>query len=316
MDLEETLAHQDGVISRAQVLACGGDDLLIARKLRRREWAAIYSGVYVAHTGPLTWRQRAWAAVLGQAPAALVGRSALHAHGWQQPEAGPIEIAVPWTRRIQRRPGIVLTRLRNFSALVQANASPPRVRLEPAVLMLASRARSEDQAVAVVANACQSRRTTPARLFAALDLLRRLPRRALLLEVIADAATGAYSAMERRYLRDVERAHGLPPGARQAREATESGVVFRDVKYRKYGVDVELDGRLGHELAGDRWRDLQRDLDAASVGELTLRAGWRQVLAPCRLAALIGRVLRSRGWTGQLQPCGPDCLAVTDDAAA
>ena len=49
--------------------------------LRRREWARVHPGVYVAHTGPLSWPQRAWSAVLLVAPAALSGSSALHAHG-------------------------------------------------------------------------------------------------------------------------------------------------------------------------------------------------------------------------------------------
>ena len=62
----------------------------------------------------------------------------------------------------------------------------------------------------------------------------RLPRRRLLLEVLDDVSTGAYSALERRYLRDVERAHALPTGARQSREvvvAAGGRVVFRDVEH-------------------------------------------------------------------------------------
>lgn len=32
--------------------------------MRRREWATFHQGVYVDHTGALTWLQSAWAAVL------------------------------------------------------------------------------------------------------------------------------------------------------------------------------------------------------------------------------------------------------------
>ena len=62
----------------------------------------------------------------------------------------------------------------------------------------------------VLADACQQRRTTAARLAATLTSMSRLRHRALLLEILGEVASGAYSVLERRYLRDVERAHGLP----------------------------------------------------------------------------------------------------------
>lgn len=74
------LAEQDSVVARSQLL----DDLGVpAWQLRRwltRGWlVVVHPGVYVAHTGPLTWQQRAWAAVLHARPAALHGISVLRA---------------------------------------------------------------------------------------------------------------------------------------------------------------------------------------------------------------------------------------------
>jgi hypothetical protein len=51
-----------------QVLAHGGTDDDIGRLVRRRRWSIVHRGVHVDHTGPLTWDQRAWAAVLRHAP--------------------------------------------------------------------------------------------------------------------------------------------------------------------------------------------------------------------------------------------------------
>ena len=68
-------------MSRRQILDLGGDDDLIERMIRRREWVRVHRGVYANHTGPLSWQQRAWAAVLLLTPAALTGVSALRAHG-------------------------------------------------------------------------------------------------------------------------------------------------------------------------------------------------------------------------------------------
>ena len=77
--LQPILKAQTGVISRRQVLDCGLDDSDIARLIRRREWARVHDGVYVDHTGPPSWDQRAWAAVLFHWPAVVSGRSALAA---------------------------------------------------------------------------------------------------------------------------------------------------------------------------------------------------------------------------------------------
>ena len=144
-----------------------------------------------------------------------------------------------------------------------------------------------------------------------------------MLEVLADVAEGAESPLERRYLRDVERAHGLPRGERQVRETVclvgGEGLrtVVRDVRYADHAAVVELDGRLGHSAALDRWSDLSRDLEAAVMGAVSLRAGWQQVLDPCRLAVLVGRVLRARGWGGRPRPCrSEDCTVRRTDPVA
>lgn len=84
LELDHLLLVQSGVASRRQALEAGLRPHDIRRLLRRREWAVVHPGVYVDHTGPLTWRQRAWAAVLyAGAGAALDRESAIRA------EAGP-----------------------------------------------------------------------------------------------------------------------------------------------------------------------------------------------------------------------------------
>ena len=85
------------------------------------------------------------------------------------------------------------------------------------------------------------------------------------------------SVLERGYLRRVERAHGLLGGRRQLRTRTAAGVFYRDVEYPAFGLVVELDGRLGHELARDRWRDMECDLVAATGRRTTVRLSWWQV---------------------------------------
>jgi hypothetical protein len=306
--ISAVLARQCGVISRRQVLQLGGDDQLVARMVRRNEWARAHPGVYVDHTGPPTWHQRAWAAVLYAAPSALGGTSALRAYGLRGHDTDDlVNVIVAHDRRLQRRPGIRIERSRHFDRVVLTNLTPPRVRVEHALVRVASAASSDEKSVAVLADGCQNRRTTAGRLADELRASPRLPRRGLLLAILDDVAAGALSVLERRFLLLVERAHGLPHARRQGPERTPSGAVQRDVEYVDQALLLELDGRLGHELALDRWADLDRDLDAATSGRLTLRAGWGQVLQPCRFAALLAKILAARGWTGKARPCSPGC---------
>jgi len=109
--------------------------------------------------------------------------------------------------------------------------------------------------------------------------------------------------MEMRYVRDVERSHGLPRGLRQY-STRRDGSALHDVGYRDQRVVVELDGRLGHEGPDARVKDGIRDRREATTGWLTIRAFWRDVAGhPCDLAADTGAVLGTRGWRGQVHPC-------------
>jgi hypothetical protein len=308
MDVGDLLRHQSGVVSRRQALARGFHDDDIARLIRRREWARMFPGVYVAHTGPPTWIQRAWGATLLHAPAALASWSALRAAGAEvQTPKLAVSLVVASHRRVVDPPGVSTRRTQSWDRDVLEHLSPPRQRLEIAALWAASEASSNDAAVALLGDLVQDRRTTAGRLLAALDDLRRLPRRRLLGDVLADVESGALSALERRYLRDVERSHALPGARRQRPIRPQGRLQVRDVDYAAYGLTVELDGRLGHELWRDRWRDLGRDIDSIAVGTTTVRAGWGQVLEPCRLAQLVGRILALRGWAGKPAPCRPGC---------
>jgi hypothetical protein len=308
--VNELLRAQAGVVARRQLLEAEVTDSEIERKLRRREWARVHPGVYVDHTGPLTWNQRAWAAVLFYSPAALAGPSALRAakvRGHCQTDTAPIRICVDATRTVRSRPGITVERLALWKSRTQQNFSPPRQRLEHALVCAASAQVREDAAVAQLSDAVQQGRTTPGRLVAALEGHPRLRHRRLLVEILRDVEAGAYSVLERRYLVRVERPHGLPTGDRQGRVHQGKSPAFRDVDYVALATIVELDGRIGHDEASDRWADLDRDLVAVVGGELTLRVGWGQVLESCRLAAVVGRILLARGPVPSLRGCCDTC---------
>lgn len=319
--IEELLAAQDGVISRRQVVQAGLTPTYVARRLRRREWVQVHPGVYVDHTGPLTWRQRSWAAVLSCWPAALDGRSALRAHEGpghrRSDDDGPISVVVAHGRHPIAPPGVRARSSRRFDEVVQSNLSPPRLRYEAAVIDLADRAERELDAIAVLADACGGRRTTAQRLLTHLGTLSRVRRRDWLGAILLDIAEGTCSVLEHGYLTRVERPHGLPRGLRQVAATSESGRrMFRDVWYGgdrpQWRQIVELDGRLHHGTATARDADLERDLDAALVREHTVRLGYGQVFGrACGTARKVARLLQLRGWAGQATPC-PRCAVGGD----
>lgn len=302
------------MVARRQLVELGCTDADLARLVRRRALARVHRGVYVDHTGPLTAEQRAWAAVLFFWPAALCHETAL---AWDLNERrvrdAQVHVAVDSSRRVSKLAGTTVHRVTGFDALVLDNLSPPRVRVEQAALEVAATARSERRAVAVLADACQSHRTTATRLLRRLDAMPRLRHRRLLRMVLRDVASGAYSVLERKYLCRVERLHGLPTGRRQHRASAGRAIWFRDVEYVDQRVIVELDGRLGHSAADDRWADLDRDVSAVVSHRITIRLGYGQVLQPCRVATALAQVLIARGWAGRPRPCGPDCPVVPID---
>ncbi|OBG18478.1 hypothetical protein A5765_03555 [Mycolicibacterium celeriflavum] len=300
---------QNGVVSRRQILAAAGTDDDIARLLRRRELTYVHRGVYVNHSGRLTQEQRHWAAVLAFWPAALAHASAL-----PDPPTTVVHVAVDPARNLRPLPQIVLHRTPDFEQRAELDRSPPAIRLEHALIDVASSELHDEHladAFAVLARVCATRRTTPQRMLRALATRQRVSGRRTLEAMLTDLRDGACSVLERGYLHTVERAHGLPRGQRQTRSTATGRSTFQDVSYPRQGVVVELDGRAFHDSPQDRDRDALRDLAELSRSDLvTIRLTYGLVFADaCRTAFLIGDVLRRRGWTGGLRSC-PKCPPV------
>ncbi|MGF9755104.1 type IV toxin-antitoxin system AbiEi family antitoxin domain-containing protein [Microvirga sp. 0TCS3.31] len=317
-DVDALLIAQDGVVSRAQALQAGLRPQDVRRLVRRRELATLHPGVYLAHTGPPTWLQRAWGAVLACGSphgfagaglgAALAGASAMRAAdgpGRAGGDDGPIEVVVPRSRRVVAPPGVRVTRTFLLDERVLWNLGPPRMRYEEAALDVALGTTDDFAAIGVIARAVQDRHTTAVRMQQALDSRARAPRRYFLEAVLGDVARGTCSVLEHAFLTLVEQPHGLPRADRQLREGTRTGIVYRDVSYGERLI--ELDGRLRHDTAEQRDRDFERDLDAAVEGRSTVRLTWGQVLGrPCSTAAKLSALLELDGWPPGW-PCGPGC---------
>jgi hypothetical protein len=303
---DDLLSLQSGVIARHQLTERGVPPHELERALRRRDLIRVHDGVFLDHTGTPTWLQRAWIGVLIAWPAALAGDSALRAAdgpGKSGRDDAVIVVAVAKDRKVRLPSGYRLERTAHLDDRAMWNTSPPRIRVEEAMLDVASRAADDYAAISALADAIQARRTTASRIRERLDARSRVHRRDFLRGVLTDLDRGTCSVLEHGYLDRVERPHGLPSASRQVRDST-NGPIYRDVVYLGLDQVVELDGRLWHDSASARDSDLDRDLDAAVDRLNTVRVGWGQVFdRPCTTAARVGVLLQARGWTGSPTAC-------------
>lgn len=288
-------AEQFGVVSRGQLLSMGLSRSQARTNLANGRWRVVLPGVYATHTdaGP---------------GAALSHATALWMDRVLDDRPTAIHLSIPARRQVMPAAGLRIHRARDLDKKVHPAASPARTRVEHSVLDHLDGAATE-VVVDILMRSVQRRVTTADRLRAALDRRSRQSSRALIQDVLAEVEQGVQSPLERRYLRDVERAHGLPRGIRNDAEATACGTRYRDVRYRRWSTVVELDGRWAHPDDA-AFRDLRRDNLLVVAGDAVLRYGWRDVAGrPCEVAVQVGDVLRARGWTGTMRPCGTACAS-------
>jgi len=303
----EVARWQAGALSRRQLREAGLSSQLIIRRLERRRWQQLYWGVYAVFNGPPPRETWLWAAVLRAGQGAVLShQTAGELHGLIDSPAEVIYVTVPSTRRVATRGLIIRISVRVEQAR-QPNREPPRTSVEETVLDLAQLSPSFDDACGWITKACGRRLTTEEKLRAALALRKKMRWRNELDDVLEAAGSGIHSVLEYRYVRDVERAHGLPRSRHQVRVVIDGKTVYRDAYYEEYRLAVELDGRLAHP-DDERWRDSQRDVQASVRGVETVRYSWRDVYArACETALLQAQILRRRGWRGTPKPCSAGC---------
>ena len=248
-----------------------------------------------------------WAAALRAGDGAVLShQTAAELHGLIDSPAETICVTVPSTRRVMA-PGVVIRISGRVAEARQPGPEPPRTTVEETVLDLIQLARTFDDVCGWITRACGRRLTTEAKLRAALELRKKMRWRLEVDTVLVAAGDGIHSVLEYRYLRDVERAHGLPPSRHQVRVVIGGRAVYRDAYYDEYQVAVELDGRVAHPDE-ERWRDGRRDTQAGAQGVYTCRYTWRDVYAhPCETALLQAQILRRHGWRGTPRPCSEGC---------
>jgi hypothetical protein len=241
----------------------------------------------------------------------LSHETAAEVHGFADP-ARPvrqIHISVPAGQSIDRHGklrGVSIHRRRILRPDPQPEWRLPRTTVVDTVLDLVETARTFDDAYGWICRAL--RITHVSNLHRALEKRKRIRWRAWLTEALADAEDGVDSPLELRYVRGVERSHGLPRAERQAKRRVGSGNTYVDNLYGAYRLCIEVDGAATHPDEG-RWKDTKRDnANIAADSTRTMRFGWVAVTEErCESAALVAAALGQNGWTGRPRPCSPAC---------
>jgi very-short-patch-repair endonuclease len=311
------LEAQSGIIARRQAPA---DGATMRNRVKDGRWQRPYRAVYAAFSGELDREARLWAALRRAGEGATLShQTAAERHRLiDEPRPGDpaptIHITVPATRRpaqLAKIPGVVIHRSHTIFRTRHPVMAPPCTRVEDTVLDLIETTQSFDEAYNWICRAIGRRRTTAARIRATMDERTRMRWRKDLELALGDAGEGVLSLLEYRYVRYVERAHGLPTAKRQQRIQQRTGNRYLDNLYEEYRVCVELDGAAAHP-PDEQWRDKRRDnWNLVHEDVLTLRFGFldlRDERRRCETAHDVATRLTRSGWPHFPHPCpGPGC---------
>jgi hypothetical protein len=306
------IAFQGGVIGRAQAIDHGLQPGSISTLLRTSRWQTLQRGVYATYTGPPSHLTLLWSALVRAGPGAMLSHwTAAELYGLADRYGcrdSPLHVTVPRDANPTHIGGVVVHRVTHAAAWRHPYLLPPRTRVETTILDLTDAAHSADEAFGWVCRATGKGLTNADRLRDAIGRRSKLRWRRTMLDALDDVERGVRSNLEFRYVRGVERAHGLPEAGRQVRVVRSGRPCYLDNFYAEWLVGVELDGLVAHPPS-ERWRDFRRDNAGAADGIMTLRYGWADVTGqPCEVAGQVAAVLRRRGWAGGARACGPSCV--------
>ena len=250
---------------------------MVASQIRARRWSTVGSMVVALQTGPLTPRQRQWAAVLAAGrDAALAGRTALEVAGLRGWESEAVHILTPRGRtppRIEEFPVVYHETRCVKDGRLDVGGSLPRTRVERAAVDAGAWSANPRAACGVLAAAVQQRLTTASRLGTALDQSGHTRFRKPMRLALADIAGGAQALSEIDFVR-LCRSHRLG-------QVTHQRVRNDGLGRRRYldvviespdGIQLacEVDGAI-HLLADTYWADMHRANELFIAGQPLLR---------------------------------------------
>jgi hypothetical protein len=280
--MAELAGRQHGVFSRDQLLAAGGSDRMVSRRLAAGRWVRVGPGVYGLPGHPGGFRRRLMALVLVAGHGAVVSHEAaawLHGLAGWPPRRAVVTVAHP---RHTRSPLGVVHQLCDHEVVPHTVVDGIPVTTVARTFMDLAALRRRRRLEHSLDDALAQGRV---RLGEVEAVLVRLGRRGktgtrLLRAVLAERAPGpgvAESVLERR-ARRLLADHGLPQPRWQAPfPGRQPGGGRVDGLYGAERLVIELDGRRWHTRAADFDADRRRDRELTLAGYRLLRFSWPDI---------------------------------------
>jgi hypothetical protein len=257
MTLDDLLADQDEVVDTGTALKYVSRDTLRWR-IESGRWQQPCRGIVVAHSGPLTQRQRLWVATFwGGSGAALGGLTAARLSGLRgfDRDEQTIHLLRPVSRKARASVPPLNLAVHYSSKLDHA-----------AVWMVTDRG-----AQAVLAAGVQQRLVRVGDLMRLVEENERLPRRTLIRATLGDIEGGSQALSELDFMANVVRGCHVPVPTRQAPRRDARGKRrWLDVFYEEARLAIEIDG-AGHLDILEYWADMSRENELKLAGYTVLR---------------------------------------------
>jgi hypothetical protein len=275
--LRELASAQANVVRRSQLLTLGFDRNAVRNKIAAERWRSVGSMVVVLHNGPLTRRQREWAAVLSAGrDAALAGRTALQMAGlggWEDPA---VHIITPRGRTPPECTDFTVVAHETrwpANGRLPVMGHPPRTRVERAAIDAAGWSPNPRTACGLVAAVVQQRLTTAGRLLETLDQAGPVRHCRVLALALVDIGGGAQALTEIDFAR-LCRKYKLGRVVHQAVRLDGNGKRrYLDVVIEapsRAQVACEIDGAV-HLQELNYWDDMSRSNELLISGTPLLR---------------------------------------------
>jgi len=254
---------QHGLVSQRQLTELGVSRATVRNHLRARRWARRTSSVYSVTTGPLSWEQQLWRAVLHAGPGSLIGGlTAAKVHGLRGWDRDQITVLVDDDLSFDELDGVRFFRTRRPLVEMRAVSRLPLCRVAPAVLLFAADEPNRRTGHGAVAATVQQRLTTVPELAAWLQRFRPLKGAKGFRALLDDLGAGAQSLAEVD-LRRACRRYGLaPPDSQRGRRDRSGRRRYTDAEWTLPDgrtLVLEVDGafhddvlQAGHDRARNR----------------------------------------------------------------
>ena len=292
--LEAIARGQGDVLSRRQLYERGLTRAEVRAEIMARRWRRF--GDQCVQTGPGDHTSPWWRALFEVGPRAVLdGVTALQAAGLTTITDDVIHVAIPKSANPRRCRGVRVHETRRYREEDVVSHGIPRMAPATASVHAALWARSHAQAALFIVAPVQQRLVSVPDLAAAVELVKRHPRRRLLRQLVKDVDEGIESIGERDFARACKR-RGFPKPTRQEMRRLPSGRVFYDVTWGQYHVRVELDG-LQHLRVEQAGADALKQNAATIAGDRVLRIPFFAFRAdPEPFLDQVEAALRAGGW--------------------